>query len=103
MQDWIKTTGAMIDAIGTDKFTKQLTDTLSGIAPVDYAVIFGYLKTARPMDLFDNFPIRKRKVFVEDYQAGPYLLDPFYLACENKVEPGLYRIRELAPDRFFSG
>lgn len=40
---------------------------------------------------------------MEDYQEGPYLLDPFFLACSNQVESGLYRIRDLAPDRFFQG
>jgi len=103
MKDWIEATSAMIDAIGTDSFAKELSNALKGIAPYDYTVIFGYLQVARPMDLYDNFPRSKRKVFVEDYQEGPYLLDPFYLACKNRVEPGLYRIRDLAPDRFFQG
>jgi DNA-binding CsgD family transcriptional regulator len=76
---------------------------LKDIVEYDYTVIFGYLGTARPLDLFDDFPKAKRKIFVEDYQEGPYLLDPFFLACENQVEPGLFRIRDLAPDRFFQG
>tara|TARA_X000001036_G_scaffold417368_1_gene435286 strand:- start:49 stop:672 length:624 start_codon:yes stop_codon:yes gene_type:complete len=53
--------------------------------------------------LFDDFPTRKRKIFVEDYQEGPYLIDPFFLACDNQVSQDLYRIRDLAPDRFFQG
>jgi len=103
MKDWIDDTGTMIAAIGTDSFARELSNTLKGIAHFDYTVIFGYLGAARPMDLFDDFPKHKRKVFVEDYQEGPYLLDPFFLACGNQVEPGLYRIRDLAPDRFFQG
>lgn len=103
MQRLIEATGALIDAIGTDGFAQTLSDALKGIAPFDYTVIFGYFGAARPMDLFDDFPKGKRKVFVEDYQEGPYLLDPFYLACGNQVKPGLYRIRDLAPDRFFQG
>ena len=103
MQRIIKATEALIDAIGTEGFAQTLSDALQRLAPFDYTVIFGYLGAARPMDLFDDFPRGKRKVFVEDYQEGPYLLDPFYLACGNKVEPGLYRIKDLAPDRFFQG
>ncbi|MCP5088086.1 MAG: helix-turn-helix transcriptional regulator [Rhodobacteraceae bacterium] len=53
------------------------------------------------MDLFDTFPTKKRKIFVEDYLEGPYLLDPFYLACMTPVASGLYRMRDIAPDRFF--
>ena len=103
MQNLIRATGALIEAIGTENFALTLSEALQGIAPFDYTVIFGYLGAASPMDLFDDFPKGKRKVFVEDYQEGPYLLDPFYLACGNKIDPGLYRIKDLAPDRFFQG
>jgi len=103
MKDVINATGALIDAIGTDQFAQTLSDALKGIAPFDYTVVFGYFGAARPMDLFDDFPRGKRKVFVEDYQEGPYLLDPFYLACGNQVQSGFYRIKDLAPDRFFQG
>ena len=39
--------------------------------------------------------------FVSLYQAGPFLLDPFYHAA-REPKPGVWRMRELAPDRFFS-
>ena len=100
VQRLIKATGALVDAIGTEDFAKTLSDALQRLAPFDYTVIFGYLGAARPMDLFDDFPRGKRKVFVEDYQEGPYLLDPFYLACRNKGASGLYRLKDLAPGRF---
>ena len=103
MKSLIEMTGPLIDDIGSEIFAKTLSDTLKTITPFDYTVIFSYLGTEKPLDLFDNFPSIKRKVFVEDYQEGPYLLDPFYLACENNVAPGLYRIKDLAPDRFFQG
>ncbi|MGB7268812.1 MAG: helix-turn-helix transcriptional regulator [Albidovulum sp.] len=103
MKNWIDAVGAMISAIGTNGFAKELSEVLNAIVPFDYTVVFGYHGSARPMDLFDNFPEQKRKVFVEDYQEGPYLLDPFFLACGNRLDAGLYRIRDLAPDRFFQG
>ncbi|NIZ62451.1 helix-turn-helix transcriptional regulator [Sedimentitalea sp. CY04] len=103
MQTLITATGTLIESIGSENFAQAMSDTLKGIAPFDYTVVFGYLGAARPQDLFDDFPRGKRKIFVEDYQEGPYLLDPFYLACGNQVEPGLYRIKDLAPDRFFQG
>ena len=96
-------TGALISAIGTDEFPAKLSAVLRGIAAFDYTVIFGYLGSARPLDLYDDFPRGKRKIFVKDYQEGPYLLDPFFLASTVPVESGLYRLRELAPDRFYQG
>ena len=103
MDNWAEATGTLIENIGQKDFAEHLSKALKRIEKFDYIVIFGYLGAARPLDLFDDFPKVKRKIFVEDYQEGPYLLDPFYLACEKQVEPGLYRIRDLAPDRFFQG
>lgn len=95
--------GALIAAEGTDEFPIQLAAFLRTITPYDFTVIFGYRGTAQPIDLFDDFPARKRAVFVTDYQAGPYLLDPFCLAATKPVAPALYRMRDLAPDRFYRG
>ncbi len=90
-------------ALDTPALPASLADLLRQIAPFTYTVMFGYRGTARPVDLYDDFPPRKRKVFVTDYQAGPYLLDPFYLAAVRPVAPGLYRLRDMAPDRFYQG
>lgn len=103
MTNWAETTGDLIAAIDTDDFAAKLSNALKGIAPFDYTVVFGYLGSARPLDLYDDFPSGKRRIFVEDYQEGPYLLDPFYLASSAPVESGLYRLRDLAPDRFYQG
>ncbi len=95
--------GRMIAAEGSADFPRRLAEFLRTVAHFDFAVIFGYRGAARPLDLFDDFPRKKRAVFVTDYQAGPYLLDPFYLAATKPVSPGLYRMRDLAPDRFYQG
>ncbi len=95
--------GALMAAEGTEAFPARLAAFLRTIAPYDFTVIFGYRGAAQPIDLFDDFPAGKRAVFVTDYQAGPYLLDPFYLAATKPVAPALYRLRDLAPDRFYQG
>jgi DNA-binding CsgD family transcriptional regulator len=100
---WLKESGDLVAAIGESNFSQVLSNSLKEITPFDYTVVFGFLGTAKPRDLFDDFPKRKRKVFVEDYQEGPYLLDPFYLASANLKTPDLYRLRDLAPDRFYQG
>jgi DNA-binding CsgD family transcriptional regulator len=96
-------TGAVIAAIGTEGFPPALTRLLKAVAPYTYTVVFGYSGSARPLDLYDDFPVSKRRIFVTDYQEGPYLLDPFYLAVARPVPTGLYRMRDLAPDRFYQG
>ncbi|TNE52400.1 MAG: LuxR family transcriptional regulator [Sphingomonadales bacterium] len=103
MKDWLKPTGDLISAIGDDSFPETLANALKKIAVFDYTVAFGYLGTTPPLVLFDTFPKKKRKVFVEDYQEGPYLLDPFFLATTTSIPSGLHRLKEIAPDRFYQG
>ena len=95
--------GAMIAGLGTRDFPAALARVLRAAAPYDHTVIFACSAAARPRALFDDFPRKKRRIFVTDYQAGPYLLDPFYLAAIQPVTPALYRMRDLAPDRFYQG
>lgn len=96
-------TGTVVAAIGQDSFPPALTSLLQAVAPYTYTVVFGYSGSARPLDLYDDFPASKRQIFVTDYQEGPYLLDPFYRAVTRPVPAGLYRMRDLAPDRFYQG
>src|SRR5262245_29640677 len=67
----------------------------------DHCVVFGYRGTARPWLLFETFSPADSHVFVSLYQEGPYLLDPFHHAAIEGRE-GFWRMRELAPDRFFA-
>lgn len=103
MKNDFEATGQLIDDIGGTAFATSLSGALHEIAPFDYMVVFGYFGSERPLDLYDDFPRIKRKIFVEDYQEGPYLLDPFFLATTKPIESGLYRLRDLAPDRFYQG
>lgn len=93
----------MIGKIEDAAFPVAVAEMLRTVAPYTFTVIFGYLGSARPVDLFDDFPPKRRQVFVGDYQDGPYLLDPFFLAATRPVSAGLYRMRDLAPDRFYQG
>lgn len=101
--DWMEPAGRLVEDIGRPGFPKTLAAGLREIASYDYTVIFGYVGAARPLDLFDDFPPARRLMHVEEYQEGPYLLDPFYLASVGDTPPGLWRLQEIAPDRFYQG
>ncbi len=94
---------AVVAALETPALPKTLVELLRQVAPFTFTVMFGYQGTACPIDLHDDFPQGKRRIFVTDYQAGPYLLDPFYQAAIRPAAPGLYRLRDIAPDRFYQG
>ena len=62
--------GAIVTALETPTLPQSLAGLLRQAAPFTFAVIFGYQGTARPIDLYDDFPNSKRRIFVTDYQAG---------------------------------
>lgn len=98
---WHPALGEVIRQLDGPLFAPALARALRQVAPYDYTVIFGYRGEDRPLDLYDDFGKDKRDIFVTVYQAGPYLLDPFFHASRSDVAPGLYRMRDLAPDRFY--
>lgn len=88
---------AMTDAGFGDTFRQMM----AALVRFDYVVVFAYRGKERPIDLYSTFDREEHVVFVTLYQAGPYLLDPFYHTAHERRE-GVFRMRELAPDRFFS-
>lgn len=101
--DWTTDAALIIDSLETPGFAPLLSKALRNIMEFDYTVIFGYVGTSRPLALFNDFPPDRRRLHVDEYLEGPYLLDPFFLASTGTVEPGLWRLREIAPDRFYQG
>ncbi|HUG60931.1 MAG TPA: LuxR C-terminal-related transcriptional regulator [Methylomirabilota bacterium] len=104
--DLSRTFGALADLLASTPdadgaFGETLARMLSTLVTFDHVVVFGYRGDERPIDLFDTFDADEHIVFVEKYQQGPYLLDPFYRAA-TEPKPGFWRMRDLAPDRFFS-
>ena len=98
---WVALLSRCIDAIATESFPQTLIDALKSLTDFDYSVVFAYYHSERPLCLFHTFSPEKRAVFVDDYLKGPYLLDPFFKACGRQVDTALYRIRDVAPDRFY--
>lgn len=93
----------LIDHLESDLMPRVLSDALKSIVEFDFAVIFGYFGSARPLALYDDFTPARRVMHIDDYQDGPYLLDPFFLAATGSTQPGLWRLNEIAPDRFYQG
>jgi len=98
---WISLLSQCIDSIGTEEFSGNLVAALKSITDFDYSVSFAYHQHEQPICLYHTFSPAKRVIFVDDYLKGPYLLDPFFKACGRKVGTGLYRLRDIAPDRFY--
>ena len=101
--EWGADIAQIIDSIETPTLPQKVANLLRNIVEFDYTVIFGYVGTSRPIALFNDFPDDRRRLHVDEYLEGPYLLDPFFLASTGTVAPGLWRMSEIAPDRFYQG
>jgi len=98
---WVALLSQCIECIGTEEFPKTLVNALKTFADIDYSVAFAYHQNERPLCLCHTFSPEKKAIYVDDYQMGPYLLDPFFKACSRHIDTGLYRISDIAPDRFY--
>lgn len=101
--DWNTHVAQIIGDLEKPDFARSLSTGLKSIVSFDYTVIFGYVGKSKPLALFDDFSPKRRVLHVDQYVEGPYLLDPFFLASTGQVEPGLWRLRDIAPDRFYQG
>lgn len=100
-RNWHDQIARVIEAEDTAQFAAVLVQALRNVVRFDYSVFFAYRGQERPICPFDTFTPEQRIVFVTDYLEGPYLLDPFYQVYADRMESGLYRLREIAPDRFY--
>ncbi len=101
LKGWHNASARVLAGLGTPEFAPALTAAIRTIVPYEFTVIFAYYRDNRPLDMYDDFSAPKRKVMVDEYQEGPYLLDPFYLQTTQPSVPRLMRLRDLAPDRFY--
>ena len=101
--DWNRQAALCLDAVGSPTFAQTLANGLRSVMPYEFTVIFGYIGKDRPLALFDDFTPARRKLHVDDYLEGPYLIDPFFLASIGDTPQGIWRLKDIAPDRFYQG
>ncbi|MGI9284051.1 MAG: helix-turn-helix transcriptional regulator [Pseudomonadales bacterium] len=79
----------------------MLASTLKLISPYENVVIIAYPTAGRPFHIYNDLPDEQITPTLERYFDGAYLLDPFYEASHKKIDSGVYRLRNLAPDKFY--
>jgi DNA-binding CsgD family transcriptional regulator len=99
--DWYTQISDIISNIDLPNLPSVLTNAIKQVVDFEHVVIFGYCEGRRPVFLFDGFSKAHKISLVAPYLNGSYLVDPFYTACVNNMDPGLYRMRDIAPDEFY--
>lgn len=96
-QDWYTQLAAlMAPDLDKNALLDGLRQLMYRVCDIDNYVVFVFDR--------DNVPLvvdfRVSSGDLNNYQSGPYLLDPFYHAWIEERPGGLFRLRDLAPDRF---
>jgi DNA-binding CsgD family transcriptional regulator len=100
-KEWIAAVGGLFRALHGERFPLALRDAIGQICDFDSMVVTAYAGNARPKTLFHDFDEVQATINISFYETGPYLLDPFYLACREGREAGAYRLGDLTPAGFF--
>ncbi|CAH1043100.1 helix-turn-helix transcriptional regulator [Halomonas sp. TD01] len=99
---WHKQLASLVRSAGNRDFPARLEMVLRAIAGFDTILINTYKGRRRPLLIHDDYPSENRQQAIDRYLSGAYLLDPFFTAIDGGLDSGVYRLRELAPDRFES-
>lgn len=99
---WNKTLAGAIASLGEADFPARIEAALRAMLDFDVFMIFGYLGASRPIAHYYNIDPDRAATVIDAYAAGPYLLDPFYAAATDPTVTGVRRLRDMAPDQFYS-
>lgn len=80
----------------------RLLDAIGRIAPHEFAMSAVYRRGMAPVHVADTFTGRDARRALQLYLDGTYILNPIYNAYLGGLKAGVYRLRDLAPDNYFS-
>jgi len=98
---WHRSVGQLIEALDKPNFWTLLVRLLGQYVPFDSWVALLFSSEQRPQ-VFAECPGEGGgpDPLFQDYLKGLYLLDPFYIASREQAQTGLFRLAEVAPERF---
>ncbi|WP_434983439.1 response regulator transcription factor [Vreelandella zhaodongensis] len=99
---WHRHLASLVHSAGQRDFPARLEQVLRAVTGFDTILMNTYKGRNRPLLIHDDYPAENRQQAIDRYLSGAYLLDPFFTAIDGGLDSGVYRLRELAPDRFES-
>lgn len=92
---------AVISNLNTNVFPDRLNAWLQACLPYDNITILTYFPNQSPVSMmFENHQPKVHENIIEVYLAGAYILDPFHDLHVNNAAAGVYRLSDIAPDKF---
>lgn len=99
---WYQSLAQLLSQIGTPDFARCLANSCQLASPYDSTHITAFSRGQRPTQIYHNLPEEHAKAANAPYFAGAYLLDPFYALYQNRAPSAVYRLKDVAPDKFYS-
>ena len=93
--------GGLISGARTPEFPTLLRAFLSRDIDFVNMLILAFSPDRAPVDVYHWIPQPAVDVYKSLYFTKAYKLDPYFHAAVRGVEPGVYSLRDVAPDRFF--
>jgi len=94
--------GALVKEVRTPAFCDTLQQLLISLFEPQSVIILLFENRRRPRVISQWIPdTHLQKVFEGSYFDYGYFLDPYYELAMSGFEDGAYRLRDIAPDRFF--
>lgn len=97
-----KMLSTLISAVGSERMGASIDSALRSILGFDMSCGYLFRFNHPPILIHNGYNKSVPEKTLNAYIRGGYLLDPFYVACINNHPAGLWRMRDLAPDSFFS-
>lgn len=100
LEQWSRGVSEIFAALESPQFDRVVFQAISRLVQIDFIVAFAYRGRVRPMILGCTVAEPYRRVMLNDYVSGPYLLDPFFHAALFGTKSGCHRLSTFAPDHF---
>jgi DNA-binding CsgD family transcriptional regulator len=98
---WMQVAAELVEQVDTPAFPRTMMNGLRTLVPCDVpSMILEYQSGSSPSVIHENDVPEHVIREVDDYLAGPYLLDPYYHAALAGAPSGVYRLRDIAPAGF---
>ncbi len=97
---WNQKVASMMLCDEPEQLPRMLVEAVQGLLPHEVGLVVLFDSKGKAVNLFDNVPKTFSPEHVDGYLSGPYLLDPFYRAAIEEINPGLYTLKEVAPAGF---
>lgn len=100
---WYREIANQMETVGDENFPQTLHESLFKALPYDLIMMVVFRKAGEPHFIHHNFPAGRAQRALETYAKSTFVLDPFFQAFVNGIQPGVYLMDDLAPDAYFEG